>query len=546
MINLRSLNKSIASVLVAFSWTGAALAQGAICEIVPAIEKKVLSEMKEWGITGVSVAVVQDQRLVYSKGFGETRADSVYRAGSISKLFNAVAVMQQVEKGALDLDAPIDPALLPLNPFPGKPAVTLRQILCHRGGLQREAAVGGYLDPSEPGIRSTVESLRLGTLVTPPGEMMRYSNIAPTLAGFLVEQASAKDYEAYQMENVLGPLGMSDSCWTRANVNPDKMAPSNIRVADGQGGFTWQRTPLFDLGTIPAGNLFTTVEDLAKFSMALMRRDGRILKTSTLESMWAPQLTDNKTGFGIGFVVGEFQGHKTIGHSGAVFGHSSSFTTLPDDGIAVIVIGNEDIANGRIGSISSAILTLVLNGVDKEEEASQKAPMHHPNPSELVGDFLSESYWAEVRFEDGALKANVSGQPSKLHWIKDDQFRLESRIYSGAGMSFTRNEQGEVISFKLAGQTFERAPKNPAPIPEVWKSYCGTYGHDIIPLVVSERFGALFIMTENMVDYRIQPINARTAQLPPGMYIEEEVVFLTDLEGLVFGMDFANMVFKKK
>ena len=56
--------------MVAFSWTGAALAQGAICEIVPAIEKKILSEMEEWGITGVSVAVVQDQRLVYSKGFG--------------------------------------------------------------------------------------------------------------------------------------------------------------------------------------------------------------------------------------------------------------------------------------------------------------------------------------------------------------------------------------------------------------------------------------------------------------------------------------------
>ena len=84
--------------------------------------------------------------------FGEAHRDSIFRVGSISKLFNAIAVLQQVEVGKLDLDAPLPAAVLPLNPFPGAPAITLRQILCHRSGLQREAPIGGYFDDTEARI----------------------------------------------------------------------------------------------------------------------------------------------------------------------------------------------------------------------------------------------------------------------------------------------------------------------------------------------------------------------------------------------------------
>ena len=114
------------------------------------------SEMNEWQIGGIGVALVDDQHTVYAAGFGEAQRDSIFRVGSISKLFNALAVMQEVEAGRRDLDAPIAPGLLPLNPFDEQPAVTLRQILCHKSGLQREATVGGYFDAFQPGLRATV------------------------------------------------------------------------------------------------------------------------------------------------------------------------------------------------------------------------------------------------------------------------------------------------------------------------------------------------------------------------------------------------------
>jgi CubicO group peptidase (beta-lactamase class C family) len=112
---------------------------------IPKLESTIQEEMAEWNIAGVSVALVNDQEIVYSKGFGEAKQDSIFRAGSISKLFNALAVMQQVDAGNLDLDAPIPSARLPINPFSDNPSVTLRHILSHRSGLQREAPIGSYL-----------------------------------------------------------------------------------------------------------------------------------------------------------------------------------------------------------------------------------------------------------------------------------------------------------------------------------------------------------------------------------------------------------------
>ncbi|HTA30873.1 MAG TPA: serine hydrolase domain-containing protein, partial [Candidatus Cybelea sp.] len=120
------------------------------------LEKIIADEMRQWNIGGVSVALVDDQRVVYAAGFGQARRDSIFRVGSVSKLFNALAVLQQVEAGRLELDTALPADLLSLNPFIDNPPVMLRQLLCHRSGLQREAPVGGYYDDSEPGLAATV------------------------------------------------------------------------------------------------------------------------------------------------------------------------------------------------------------------------------------------------------------------------------------------------------------------------------------------------------------------------------------------------------
>ncbi|MEO8352106.1 MAG: hypothetical protein ABI680_10265, partial [Chthoniobacteraceae bacterium] len=162
--------------------------------------------------------------------------------------------------------------------------------------------------------------------------------------------------------------------------------------------------------------------------------------------------------------------------------------------------------------------------------------------ADFTGDYESQSYWAHFEIREGQLAGELSGQPFKLQRTAALKFTLDSRIDDGAKVAFARGESGAVTGFSLGIQQFARAPKKPAPLPEEWKKVLGTYGPDFIPIVISTRHGHLYAMTENMVDYRLTPINRRVCALPPGMYADEEVVFLSDADGGIRAIDFANMV----
>lgn len=511
------------------------------------VTQTISTEMAEWGIDGVAVALVDGQELVFAMGFGEAQRNSIFRVGSISKLFNALAVMQQVEQERLDLDAPLPAHLLPLNPFPGNPSVTLRQILCHRSGLQREGAVGGYLDSSAPGLSASVASLRVGVLVTEPGTKMRYSNIAPSLAGFWLAERVGQSFTSYQESYLLKPMGMADSFWLTVDLPPNRMMRSFMRVADGRGGWTRIETPLFDLGTIPAGNLFSTVDDLARLASVLLAGGDGIVRGDTLAAMWRPQLTKAKRGFGLGFVVGDYRGHRSVGHSGAVYGHSSSFVVLPDVGLACIVLANEDIANGRVRAISDFALNALLK--ERRDVAVPAPPSVVSLPPRLlksfVGSYESESFWATLTVRDGVLEGDLSGQLTRFRFLSDTEALVDNRITSSGRVLFDRDENGVVRGFRVSGQNYVRLRDRESRLRDEWRSLIGTYGHEFVPLIVRERFGHLYVMTENMVDYRLRPVNRHVWSLSPGMYVDEEVVFLPDRSGQVNRINFANMVFDR-
>ena len=515
--------------------------------VPPALEEDIRREMSDWNIGGIAVALVDDQRIVYAAGFGEARRDSLFRVGSISKLFNAIAVMQQVEAGKLALDAPLPADVLPLNPFPGAPAVTLRQILCHRSGLPRESAAGGYFDDSQPSLAATLASLPSSVLVTRPGEKTRYSNVAPSLAGLLVERASGQTFEDYQRDHLLRPLGLTHSAWTLARTPRKRIATSHMRVADGHGGWKRRRAPLFDLGTLPASNLFSTAEDLARFASALLADGGGLVKGETLHEMWRPQLTQDSEGFGLGFIVGKFREHRTISHNGAVYGYSSLLVLLPEEKLAAVVLGNEDVVNGRIRHIGDTALSLLLAAKLDEKPP---APAISPSPKDLLrfaGDYESQSFWAHLEARDGRLLGEISGQPTRFVPVGERSFTAHSRIDEAIPVAFERDDAGAISGFKYGPlQHFTRVPANPPSLPVEWRAFLGSYGPDFIPLVVSERHGHLYAMTENTVDYRLTPVNRNVCALPPGMYADEQVVFLTDTHGHPHSINFANMLLRRR
>lgn len=516
---------------------------------IPLLEAAVQKEIKDYGISGIAVALTDGQRLVHAAGYGTAQRDSVFRAGSVSKLFNAVSVMQQAEAGKLSLDAPfatLSGAVLPVNPFPDAPPISLRLMLCHRSGIQRESPVGGYLDDTAPTQKATCESVRGCVVVTPPNAKTRYSNIVPTMAGEVVATVSGQSFEKYQAEHIFGPLGMTHSAWLVKDVPGGKVLTSHLRVADGKGGFTHEECPLFDLGTVPAGNLFTTAPDLAQFVMMLdakgAGKTGRVLKEETLAEMWRPQLVPDST-FGLGFALGKFREHKTVGHNGAVYGHSTALTYLPDARIGVVVIGNEDIVNARIGKLANLALSLMLErkAGEKQPAAPAAVKLSDAELEKYAGPYESQSYWLELSVKNGQLEGNFSGQPCVMTPVGKDTFLLNSRIHDDVSCTFTLTGSGGA-SFAAGVQKFTRGGLKRPGIPEEWRRYLGSYGPKFIPIVVHEKFGHLYATTENMVDYRMTPVNRQTFLLPPGMYDDEHAIFQTNADGTVHSVNFCNMV----
>lgn len=514
-------------------------------------------------MTGASVALIAGPELIYVDGFGladkrrsrPATADTVYRVGSISKLFAAVSVMQLAEQGRVDLDAPVAryaPGFSYVNPFPEDAPVTLRQLMCHRSGLIRESPAGNYFDPAEPGTQATALSLRDTVLVHRPGTVTKYSNSGVTVEGYAVEAVSGQSFRDYQREHVLGRLGMNDSDWRLTRELRGRLAKGYLAVARPDGSFREIEAPQFEFGILPAGNLYSTVGDLARFALCLFNEgrtgSGPMLRPETLREMFTVQLSGETNGFGLGFSLQTHRGFRTVGHSGAVYGFSSWFVAVPEHQLAVVVLNNDDIVNaGR---------TLMMRGLDLLLEAKLGMPLPAvPAPVTLpaealvkcAGEFESASYWASLQVTGDTLRGSFSGQAVELRPVSAERFLAYGRTVDAGEVAFERDAAGEVTGFRALGQRFSRVPAGRVkPVPEEWRRFLGSYGPDFIPLIVSERHGRLYAMTENMYDYRLTPLNQTVFQMPPGLYVDEQLVFHLDARGRAHAVSLANIPLKRR
>ena len=522
-------------------------------------KRAIQAEVDAGRVSGVSVALIHDQEIIYAEGFGQAdkgrgraaTAETVYRAGSISKLFTALAAMQLVEQGRLDIDRPARhyvPEFVVVNPFEEGGPVTLRQLMCHRSGLVRESPIGSYFDPTEPSVADTVASLAGCALVYPPNTKTKYSNSGVTVAGRAVALVSGLAYEDYQQEHLLGPIGMDSSSFRLKRALRRNLAKGYLPVADGGGGFHEIESPHFELGTIPAGNLYTTARDLGKFLSFLFaegQADGkRLLSSQTIKEMFTPQLTGEDTGFGLGFSIGNFRGYKTVSHNGAVYGFSSSLTAIPEHKLGVVVLINDDINLGPMRKLSQLGLNLLL-AADQDlalPEDKPTAPLTLDNLQGFVGEYESESFWADVRLEGNVLEANVGGQRLRLRPVGDLAFEGSGRIAHQTSFTFEHSKDGDVTGFAALGRTFHRVDPAEVPVtPPHWQALVGSYGPEFIPLIVTIRHGHMYAMTENEFDNRLTPVTRHVFKMPRGLYTDEYLVFETDKRGRVHGVTLANM-----
>lgn len=331
---------------------------------VAKIETLVAEIMASGQVPGAAVGIVKDGELVYAKGFGITElggdepvtADSIFHMGSVAKTATAVAIMQLVEAGKIDLDAPLTeylPDFALADPDLGE--VTIRRLLSHTAGMPDPIDwLAEYQDENlrsdDAALDDYVRSLGDQSLTYQPGEDWAYSNTGFDILGDVVATVSGQSFEDYLQANVLTPLGMANSSYLLSDLDPARLAAPHMYDEDGNAK-TLDFYP-YTRAHAPSGAFYSSIHDMARFAIANMNQgelDGtRVLPASAYDEMWAPQAASTwaeafgpqVTNYGLGWWVGEFNGHPIIGNYGTEFGFQSHLGLFPDDGMAVIALVN--------------------------------------------------------------------------------------------------------------------------------------------------------------------------------------------------------------
>jgi len=521
-------------------------------EVAAALERLIRHEMADKDLPAISIALVDDQEIVWAQGFGEARpgipatAATVHRVGSVSKLFTDIGVMQLVERGEIDLDAPVSryvPDFQPDNRS-GTP-ITLRHLMSHRSGLQREPAVGNYFEDTEPTLAATVQSLSGRPLVYAPGEKSKYSNAGIGVVGYVLETLSGEPFADYLHRSVLEPLGIENAAFQMTPHVEQNLATAYMWAWDGRH----YEAPNFQLGMAPAGSMYASVLDLGRFLSALFAggqgENGRVLQQETLEAMWTPQYAapGERTGFGIGFAIGELDGRRRIGHGGAIYGFATDLAALPDEKIGAAVVITLDMTNSVAERISQAALRLMLAAKNGEPlpDIRLTEPIDTARARSLAGHYRSGQRTLDLVVRGGELEVRRPAHYRLRAFgdtlVVDDRTAFGTRILPIGGDRLV-----------LGSDTFTRVPEpKPAPPPASWMGLIGEYGWDHNTLYIYEDDGKLHALIEWFFPYPLEQESENVFRFPQsGLYDNEQLVFTRDANGRATSVEAAGVVFERR
>ena len=419
-----------------------ALAAGDDAAVVRHMEAWLAHRMRSEGITGLSIAVVDGPRVVWAHGAGWADAnarqpatpDTVYRMGSITKLFTATATMRLAEAGRIDPDAPLAavlPALQMRDRHAGGAPVafTARQLMSHHAGLPRDLVGGMWGDTVAP-MHSVLPTLAGIDTAYPAGQVFSYSNLGFTLLGLAIEQVSGEDYATHLERTLLGPLGMHTASVTAALPDAAARAHRDGRVV-----------PEMALRDIAAGGLNASVPDMSRFMIAALDPEDRRLPQAVRGAMQQAQYAGNPLDLdlrmGLGWLL-NMPGSDSPGgagpliqHDGATLHFSSRLIALPEQRLGVIVASNSAGAGPTVHAAAAYALELFLEARDGPRPASPAlfAAREQPwRPDELEvwpGDYSTLAGHVRVSRDGERLHADLAG--TRFELIPDSQGRAGLR-----------------------------------------------------------------------------------------------------------------------
>lgn len=388
-----------------------------------ALERHIVSQMRAHQVPGLALALVEDEKIVYTRGFGMTSVEdggvpvtpqTLFRIGSITKPMTGTLMMRLVEEGKLELDA-LAKKYVPDLTFSNAGAaekITLRMLLSHTAGLPTSHEPFGRRDPAGLGdyIR---EQMPRYEMVAPPGKVYSYSNPGIRLLGYIAEVVCGKPYTQLMQEYIFDPLEMHFSTFDPTVAMTYALAHSHDLNEDGP--LSVQHRFGDNMAGYPSGSVISNVTDLAHFAMMLIH-EGRFgnqqiispASVRQMQTLHGDMMTVSGAGYGLTLSLDHAQGLRRVGHQGAVGTYGSILTVLPEAKRAVIITCNR--AFGFWDALYEIVDRIIAEWLDLP--AVQPAPtVIPPEKSRLSG--YTGHYVGQLR---GLVKISTENGDLILDW----------------------------------------------------------------------------------------------------------------------------------
>ncbi|NIJ37376.1 CubicO group peptidase (beta-lactamase class C family) [Sphingopyxis panaciterrae] len=443
------------------------------------------SSLPRSDIAGATVAIVKDGKILLTKGYGYADAQKrvpvdadrhLFRVASISKLFTWTAVMQQVERGRIDLDADINRYLdFKIPPFHGKP-LTMRHLMTHTAGF--ELVMRNLFRASPDGVKLGDRLKQwVPDRLYAPGTTPTYSNYATALGAYVVERVSGERFEDYSERHILGPLGMARSSFRQPLPAPLARDLSNGYLLGSGAPFPFEYT-----AHIPAGGLTSTAPDIARFMIAHLNGgvlgEHRILQEASARTMHASPyaMLPPLHGMGLGFAQHDINGHRVIVHDGDTRFFHSQLNLFPDDNVGLFLSLNSTGRDGAMDMVRSAFFkqfadryfpaadarAVTAPGVDPKMAAKHARAMigHYIASDRSASNFLAINSFrfptvVEIDDEGQLLISSLTGADgAPKRWREVAPFlwhevgghdRLAAQLVDGKPVRFANDEYAPLV-----------------------------------------------------------------------------------------------------
>ncbi len=447
-------------------------------------------------VPGASVALVDDQAVIWAEGFGFTdrsgktriTADTPFSLQSISKTYTALLFLRAMDQGRFTLDEPLKNAVpgFSVRSRWGKAEadeITFRHLLSHWAGLCHEAPVGNNFGDWHCKFDEHVRSISDTWLKCRVGERFRYSNLGYDLAGYALQLRAGKPFPRLMREELLEPLGMKASTFDQAEAlaNPNR----------ARGHTEGKEVPPLEIPMLAAGGMYSTARDMAKFiSLHLaggIAQGRRVISAPALKTMYTPQfpLPGQKAGYGLGVNNRPYHGATLLFHGGGGYGYSTDQRWVPGYKLGVVILSNGDGGDNFVADLSDQTLTDMirakLRALPPDEPLSwTREPVIALKLEELrplEGSYLVGGQLITFRLEGDRLHIVRGKRSEPLDAHSPTRFSRGLNLYE-----FVLDDRGRVREVQNHGDNgvsflvLNDSPRDPAgPAKREWARFFGAY-----------------------------------------------------------------------